>query len=180
MDPITIAIVSAVAATGAEMLMKFLKPHAVKMIERLKESREQRKLQTSGARKHSSSSTQRESEQPAVTAHNQFERELERYKTESARRLCAIEGALPSGQRDQLHITFGTSALEHYRAELRAGLADDVRIVSMSGLGGRGKSSLLQNYLTYTNNQLTTSIAIFLYAQMLIIILKSATAVKAH
>jgi ABC-type cobalamin/Fe3+-siderophores transport system ATPase subunit len=45
-----------------------------------------------------------------------------------------------------------TSALKQYRTELRADLADDVHIVSISGPGGRGKSSLLQNYLSYTNN----------------------------
>jgi uncharacterized protein YciI len=48
--------------------MKFLKPHAVNMIERLSEAKKQRRLQTSGAPKPSSSSTQRESKQSAAAA----------------------------------------------------------------------------------------------------------------
>jgi hypothetical protein len=53
---------------------------------------------------------------------------------------------------ENLHITMSTSALKQYRTELRADLADDVHIVSISGPGGCEKSFLLHNYLSHTNN----------------------------
>jgi hypothetical protein len=96
MDPITISIISAVAGTGAEMLMNFLKPHAVKMIERLRESRKQRRLQSSGTKKRSSNSTQRESEQSAATAQSL----LTNTQRESKQSAATAQSLFNSSQRE--------------------------------------------------------------------------------
>jgi predicted ribonuclease YlaK len=83
-----------------------------------------------------------------------FDNELERNKAKFERRISEAEGALANAHRDKIHVTMSNTKVKQYRTVLRADLADDVHIVSVSGLGGRGKSSLLQDYLSSTyNNQ---------------------------
>jgi hypothetical protein len=199
MDPITISILSAIAATGAEILIKFLKPHVTKFLRDVL-SRHRQLQQSAGGSVR------------AITAPQLLKEELNKRKQELAPPQRRVPACAVDSTNERLHITLSTSALKQHRIKLRADLADDVHIVSISGLGGRGLAyfkttwplqitqvsckrkqscstrALLKRLVCLLDLQfgspvcvhLTSAIAVFLYAQMLVIILKSATAVKAH
>jgi hypothetical protein len=139
MDPITISILGAIAATGAEILVKFLKPYVTKFLRDVL-SRHRQLQQSAGGSVR------------AITAPQLLKEELDKQKQELAPPQRRVPAYAVDSTNERLHITLSTSALKQHRIKLRADLADDVHIVSISGLGGRGKSSLLQNYLAFTNN----------------------------
>jgi predicted ATPase len=144
MDPITISILSAIAGTGADILIKFLKPDVVTFLQGVKARQRQRQLQQQ-QQQRAGESVQ------TTTAAQILEEELIKRRQEAA----------PSGRdvsevdstNERLHNTMGASALKQHRNKLRSDLAEDVRVVSVSGLGGRGKSSLLKAFFSRINNQ---------------------------
>jgi hypothetical protein len=149
MDPISITILGAIAATGADMLMKFLKPYVVTFMEGVRQKAGQMLLEQQQQR---AGGRVRAITTPQITTPQILNEELNKRKESvllSERRpgVSADDDA-----NERLHLTMSASALKQHRIRSRADLADDVRIVSISGLGGRGKSSLLRNYLTHTNN----------------------------
>jgi hypothetical protein len=73
------------------------------------------------------------------------EAEAERY----ADAVTSVESKLDAALRDKLHIAMDASALSQYRRESRASLGEEAYVVAVLGLSGRGKTTLIQNYLSY-------------------------------
>jgi ABC-type transport system involved in cytochrome bd biosynthesis fused ATPase/permease subunit len=137
MDPLTISILSAIAATGADILIKFLKPHVVTFLQGVLARHQQQRVGKSCQ---------------SATAAQILEEKLNKRRQEAASSERNVSEDDITNER--LHITMSISALKQHRFKLRSDLAEDVRVVSISGLGGRGKSSLLQAFFSHhTNNQ---------------------------
>jgi tRNA(Met) C34 N-acetyltransferase TmcA len=143
LDPITIAIPGAIAGTGAEVLLKFLKPYVVTFLQGVKARH--RQLQQQQQQQRAGKCL------PTITAAQILEEELNKRRQEAAP--SERDVSEDDSTNERLHITMSTSALKQHRNKLRSDLAEDVRVLSVSGLGGRGKSSLLKAFFSRINNQ---------------------------
>jgi hypothetical protein len=83
------------------------------------------------------------------TAEQQLYEEVAAEKQLYADGCASVESRLDAALRDKLHIAMDASSLGQYRSQLRASLGDAAYVVAVLGLSGRGKTSLIQNYLNY-------------------------------
>jgi hypothetical protein len=82
-------------------------------------------------------------------AEKQLKAEVAAEKQRYADAVTSVESKLDAALRDKLHIAMDASALSQYRRESRASLGEEAYVVAVLGLSGRGKTTLIQNYLSY-------------------------------